>query len=197
MISYRTSMPLKLIAPTWSDIQKSCLALAERTRADDFRPDIIIGVARGGWIPARILADLLGISSLANLGIAFYSDIAQTGKKPVITQPISDKIEGKIVLMVDDVADTGQSLKIGRDHVSELQPRNLKLATIYKKPWSILTPDYFNSVSDAWIIFPWEQAESTRSLKKKLTAQGFTLTEIKRQLLEAGLEKSIVELAMK
>ncbi len=190
-------MPLKLIAPTWKEIQKSCLTLAGRTRADDFKPDLIIGVARGGWIPARILADLLGVSSLANLGIAFYTDIAKTGKTPVITQPISDKIEGKIVLMVDDVADTGQSLKIGRDHVAELQPRNLKIATIYKKPWSILTPDYFTSESDAWIIFPWEQAESTRSLKKKLTAEGLTPSEIKHQLLETGLEESIVEMAMK
>jgi uncharacterized protein len=190
-------MPLKLIAPTWRDIQKSCLQITQKTKADGFEPDIIIGVARGGWIPARLLADLLGVGKLASLGISFYSDIAKTEKTPVITQPISDNIKGKIVLMVDDVADTGQSLKIGRDHVTRLQPRSLRVATIYKKPWSILTPDYFTSVSDAWIIFPWEQAESARSLKRKLTAEGISTSEIKRQLLSAGLEKSIVQFAMK
>ncbi len=190
-------MPLKLIAPTWIEIQESCLRIAERTRADDFRPDIIIGVARGGWIPARILADLLGISSLANLGITFYTDIAKTGRTPVITQPITGKIKGRIVLMVDDVADTGQSLKVGRDHVKGLHPRKLKIATIYKKPWSILTPDFIAAESDAWIIFPWEQAESTRNLKKKLIKEGLTPAEIKHQLLEAGLERSIVEMALK
>lgn len=190
-------MPLKLIAPTWRDIQKSCLKIAEKTKAEDFKPEIIIGVARGGWIPARLLADLLGISKLVSLGISFYSDIAQTEKAPVITQPISDKIEGKVVLMVDDVADTGQSLKIGRDHVARLQPKSLKIATIYKKPWSIIAPDYFTSVSDAWIVFPWEQAESARSLKKKLTAEGKSTSESKRQLREAGLDKKIIEFASK
>src|SRR5712692_5045576 len=107
-------MPLKLIAPTWREIQKSCLKIAEKTKADDFKPDTIIGVARGGWIPARLLSDLLGAGELTSLGISFYSDIAQNEKTPIITQPISDKIKGKTVLMVDDVADTGQSLKVGR-----------------------------------------------------------------------------------
>lgn len=193
----QTLMPLKLVAPSWEEIQQSCVEIAWKTKTDGFKPDIIVGVARGGWIPARLIADILGIGNLTSLGISFYSDIATTEKKPTITQPISTTIKDKVTLMVDDVADTGQSLKVGRDHVVGLLPRRLKIATIYKKPWSIITPDYYTSESDAWIIFPWEQAESTRSLKKKLTAEGLSPHEIKQKLLKAGLNQTIVEATMK
>ncbi len=195
--SVQTLMPLKLLAPSWEEIQQSCLEISFKTKTDGFKPDIIVGVARGGWIPARIIADILGIGNLTSLGISFYTDIATTEKKPTITQPISTNLEGKVALMVDDVADTGQSLKVGRDHVAGLLPRRLKIATIYKKPWSIITPDYYTTESGAWIIFPWEQAESTRSLKKKLTAEGLSPNEIKQKLLNAGLNKAIVEAIMK
>ena len=190
-------MPLKLAAPSWDEIQQSCLEIAAKTKTNGFKPDTIIGVARGGWIPARLIADILGIGSLTSLGISFYTDIATTEKKPTITQPITITIEGKVILMVDDVADTGHSLKVGRDHVAGLLPRRLKIATIYKKPWSIITPDYYTTESDAWIIFPWEQAESTRSLNKKLTAEGLSQSEIKRKLLKAGLSQAIVEATLK
>ena len=190
-------MPLKLVAPSWEEIQQSCLEIAKKTKTSRFKPDIIVGVARGGWIPARLIADILGIANLTSLGISFYADIATTEKKPKITQPITTTIEDKAILMVDDVADTGHSLKVGRDHVAGLRPRSLKIATIYKKPWSIISPDYYTRETDAWIIFPWEQAESTRSLKKKLTAEGISPHEIEQKLLKAGLNKAIIEAAMK
>lgn len=190
-------MSLKLIAPKWEEIQRNCLEIAKRIQSDQFEPDVIIGVARGGWIPARLLADLLRISSLTSLGISFYSDIATTQKTPVITQPIPAKIEGKLILMVDDVADTGQSLRVGHDHVSGLKPRKLKVATLFKKPWSILTPDYYTAETEAWIIFPWEQTESTHSLTKKLTAEGLSTQQIKRKLVDAGLDPAIVDESMK
>ncbi len=196
-ILHRHSMPLKLIAPSWDQIYESCIEISKRTQADHFKPDAIIGVARGGWVPARILADFLGIENLANLGISFYSDIATTEKKPTITQHVSTTIRGKHVLVADDVADTGQSLKVGVDHLKGLHPRLLKTATIFKKPWSIITPDYYTSETDAWIIFPWELAESSRSLRKKLTSEGLSLGEIKNRLLDAGLNRKIVEAALK
>lgn len=186
-------MSIKILAPSWQEIQNSCIIIAERTRADRFKPEIIVGIARGGWIPARLLTDLLGPSNLASLGISFYTDIATTEKRPKITQPVSSNLEDKLVLLADDVADTGESLRLGRDHVLSLRPRQLKVATIFKKPWSILTPDYYSSETDAWIVFPWEQAESTRSLKKKLSAGGLGSAEIRQRLLDAGLNKAIID----
>ncbi len=189
-------MSIKIVAPSWEEIQNSCLAIAERTRAESFTPEIIIGITRGGWIPARLLTDLLGTSMLTSLGISFYTDIATTKKKPKITQSLSSDLKGKIVLIADDVADTGESLRLGRDHILSLRPRQLKVATIFKKPWSIITPDYYTSETDAWIVFPWEQAESTRSLKKKLSAEGLGTAEIKQRLLDAGLNKAVIDAAM-
>ncbi len=190
-------MSLKLIAPSWPEIQKSCLLIAQRTKSDGFQPNIIVGVARGGWVPARLLADFLEIDDLTNLGISFYEDIASTKKRPSITQPVTAKLAGKLVLMVDDVADSGESLRIGRDHLTRLNPLGLKIATIFKKPWSIVTPDYYTNETDAWIIFPWEQAESTRSLKEKLSREGLSAAKIRRRLLDTGLDRSIVNAAMK
>lgn len=186
-------MPLKIIAPSWDEIHHSCIEIARKIGSDDFKPSIVIGVARGGWIPARILCDLLGVEELANLGISFYSDIATTKKTPRITQPLSTDIENQQVLMADDVADTGHSLAAGRDHVAEHHPANLKIATIYKKPWSILKPDYYVRETDAWIVFPWEQAESMRSLRIKLAEEGLTPSAIRKRLLDAGINQAIID----
>ncbi|MEM2965087.1 MAG: phosphoribosyltransferase family protein, partial [Candidatus Bathyarchaeia archaeon] len=76
----------------WEDIYRMCIELSKRIKEDDFKPDVIVGVARGGWIPARILSDLLENTNLANIKAEFYEDVAKTGKKPRITQPVSTDV---------------------------------------------------------------------------------------------------------
>ncbi|MEM1753752.1 MAG: phosphoribosyltransferase family protein, partial [Candidatus Methanomethylicaceae archaeon] len=94
---------MKIITLNWRDIQFLTLNLAHKIIESNFIPDIIVGVARGGWVTARLLSDLLNVKNLASMKIEFYKSIGKRNGKPVITQPISESPYGKSVLIVDDV----------------------------------------------------------------------------------------------
>jgi len=108
-----TSNP-KYEAPGWDAIYQMLLDLAQQIRKDQYKPEIIVGVSRGGWPPARVMSDLLQNPNLANLKVEFYRDIGVRNKKPRITQPVTMEVVGKRVLVVDDVSDTGHSLRVGQ-----------------------------------------------------------------------------------
>ena len=117
--------------PSWDEIYEMLLSLADKIRRDNFNPDLIVGVCRGGWPPARVMSDLLGNTKLANVSVEFYVDVAETKSKPVLTQPITIPVEGKRILILDDVADTVKTLKLVRDHLLDKGAGEVKIATIY------------------------------------------------------------------
>lgn len=86
-------------------------------------------------------------------------------------------MQGLRVLLVDDVADTGKTLAAATSYISMHGPEEVKTATLYLKPWSMLQPDYYGEVTDAWIIFPWERMEAVRELVKE---KGMSLEEAAR-----------------
>ncbi|MCJ7718651.1 phosphoribosyltransferase, partial [Candidatus Bathyarchaeota archaeon] len=63
---------LQFEIPTWNQVYTMLLNMAERIRLDKFAPDVIVGVSRGGWPPARVLSDLLDNPNLANVRAEFY-----------------------------------------------------------------------------------------------------------------------------
>lgn len=187
------SLEIEFEVPSWDDIYEMLLTLASMIRRDLFSPNIIVGVSRGGWPPARVMSDLLGNVELANVRVEFYRGIYETRSEPVITQPLSLQVKGKAVLIMDDVADTGRSLKVVRDHVSESGAEKVKIATIYYKPWSIITPDYYVKVTRRWIVFPWERKETVRNLIERCRRNGTSIDEVKKKLIEGGMDKRLLE----
>ncbi|MFZ0966269.1 MAG: phosphoribosyltransferase, partial [Candidatus Bathyarchaeia archaeon] len=150
------SPELEFEVPKWNQIYEMLLNLAEKIRKNNFKPDIIVGVSRGGWPPARVMSDLLDNPNLANVRAEFYLGVAETKGEPTLTQPVSMTIAGKKVLVVDEVADTGKSLKLVKEHIIEKGATEVKIVTVYYKPWSIVKPDYYGKETSKWIVFPWE-----------------------------------------
>jgi hypoxanthine phosphoribosyltransferase len=183
----------KFEIPTWERIYELLLNLASKVRKAGFRPDVIVGIARGGWPPARIMSDLLENPELANVKAEFYLSVAETKGEPIITQPVSVSVEGKKVLVVDDVADTGKSLALVRKHLKEQGAKQVKISTIYYKPWSIVTPDWFEKKTSHWIIFPWERKETVRRILEKSKKHGKTVEEAKETLIGYGFNRKLVE----
>ena len=179
--------------PSWDEIYEMLLALADIIKKDSFSPDVIIGVSRGGWPPARVMSDLLGNIELANIRVEFYRGVAETEDEPVITQPLSMSVEGRKVLIMDDVADTGRSLRLVRDHVEKKKANVIKIATIYYKPWSTIVPDYYVRVTRRWIVFPWERKETVRNLIERCRRNGIPVDEVKRKLAEGGMDKGLID----
>ncbi len=184
---------LEFVIPTWDKIYEFLLNLAERIRENGFKPDMIVGVSRGGWPPARVMSDLLENPDIANVKAEFYLGVAETKGEPVITQPVSVSVRDKKVLVVDDVADTGKSLRLVRSHLKEKGATDVKIATIYYKPWSVVIPDYYEKETSSWIIFPWERKEAVRNIIERYRSEGKTVEEARDKLVRSGLDSQLVE----
>lgn len=181
------------MVPGWDDVYDGCLQLADKIKKSGFKPEVIVGVARGGWIPARILSDLLCNTYVASMRVEFYKDVAETAKRPVISQQVSASVVGKRVLVVDDVADTGESLTAVRRDLLARKALEVKIATLHYKPKSILRPDFYVSETSAWIVYPHEQYEFVRSRVVKLKSEGRSKDEAKEELARIGLPQGLVE----
>ena len=179
-------------APSWDYIYKLLIELCEKIRENGFKPDVIIGVSRGGWSPARVISDILENPNIANIKVEFYKGVYKTTDEPVITQPISVQIKDKRILIVDDVSDTGKTLKLLNYELSK-QTRKIKTVTVYSKPWTCFTPDFYAKSTNAWIIFPWERFEMTKTIGNNLMKEVKKLSEVVEILITAGLDPIIVK----
>jgi len=186
-------LPISFIAPSWDQVYDMLIDLARRVKDSGFRPDLIIGVSRGGWAPARIMSDLLENANTASIRIEFYLAPGVTARKPVISQAIMVPVKGVNVLVVDDVSDTGESLKVAVEHLDVCGAKAIKTATLYYKPQSIFKPDFFIVQTEQWIIFPWERLENTRRLLDEAEKKGKSLSSVRETLTGAGIEGSLVE----
>ncbi|MEM3526592.1 MAG: phosphoribosyltransferase [Candidatus Jordarchaeaceae archaeon] len=187
---------VEYIAPSWEEIYKLQLELAKKIVDDNYKPDLIVGIARGGWIVARILSDLLGIKEIGNIRVEFYEDVLLTRAQPCITQEVSVDVRGKRVLLCDDVADTGKSLKVAADYLKSKGVSELKISTLHMKPKSVVRPDYYVSKTEAWIIYPWEIFETVKSIVGKLEKEGKNLEEIRKELMRTKIRPDYIQYFM-
>ncbi|MGP3926575.1 phosphoribosyltransferase [Streptomyces sp. 8N616] len=128
-----------------------------RTIADDgYEPDIILSIARGGLFVAGALGYALDVKNLHVMNVEFYTGVGTTLAMPVMLPPVPNVVDlsRKKVLVADDVADTGKTLKLVYDfcagHVADV-----RCAVIYEKPSSLVKCEYVWRRTDRWIDFPW------------------------------------------
>ena len=181
---------------TWHDIYDLTLQLSETIVMSGFKPDLIVGIARGGWIPARILSDTLNTSMLRNIRVEYYIDIGVTLDTPQITEPFTVPVQNKQLLVVDDVADTGASFNHTIEFLSSLHPQSIKTAALILKPWSTFIPDYWRLNLSKWIIFPWAYRETIIDLTKnfKKETPNITLSGLRTKLVdEVGFNPQLVD----
>jgi len=158
-----------------------------------FKPDLLIGIIRGGLVPLRILADEFGDIEVTTMRVRFYEDVNKTSREPKITQIPITPISGKSILIVDDVADTGCSLDVARNFLRQNNAKDSKVAVIYYKPWSKLKPDFYVKTTQKWIIFPHERKETIISLSRKMSDEGLNRKEIRQKLIDIGIEPYLVD----
>lgn len=180
----------------WHGIYNILLELARTIKQNQILPEIIVGVSRGGWLPARILSDLLDIPQLTSIRIEFYSEINQPNREPIITQPVPLPLHNKRVLLVDDITDSGKSLQLAKIELGKTADKIYTL-TLYHKPWSCLTPDFYFIETSKWVIFPWEYHESVKTLATRMINEGLDFAAIERKLIKIGFETSLVTNFMK
>ncbi|MCC6022034.1 MAG: phosphoribosyltransferase [Desulfurococcaceae archaeon] len=157
---------VRFLTLSWNDIMSLTIKLSFKLIESNYLPDTLVGILRGGWIITRLLSDFLSIDSVDVVGVKFYKGVEERHEKPVVTHPLISDVSGKKVLIVDDVADSGRTLQTAVELVQLYNPKEVRTASLYVKPWSVIVPDYYVSKTDAWIVFPWEYAETLRNLMR-------------------------------
>lgn len=141
---------------SWELFGDASRELAQTIADDGFEPDLILSIARGGLFVAGALGYALDVKNLHVMNVEFYTGVDQRLDLPVMLPPVPSKVDltGATVLVADDVADTGKTLKLVRDfcadHVAEV-----RCAVIYQKPHSEVDCEYVWKSTDRWINFPW------------------------------------------
>lgn len=155
------------LALDWEAIARFAATTSMKIRLDEFRPDLIIGVFRGGVIPAALVQRSLasfGPEALSDYKTAtvfaasYSSDHSQGDLKVEIPKTVRDAVAcAHNILLVDDIYDTGVTLRKIKEYidprVAHIVIRTAVLIT--KKPSGT---DYFGQIVDPsmWVEFPWE-----------------------------------------
>lgn len=135
--------------------------LAQSIADSGFRPDAILSIARGGFLIGGALGYALGVKNTLAMSVEFYTGENQRLPMPVVLPPIPkvSDFQGLRILIADDVADTGETLKLVKDFVAP-HVKEARSAVLYEKPHSVIKPDYRWQRTDKWINFPWSTLPS-------------------------------------
>ncbi|MFC9895769.1 phosphoribosyltransferase [Nocardia sp. NPDC127579] len=141
---------------TWDLFGTASRELAETIAGDGFEPDLILSIARGGLFVAGALGYALDVKNLHVMNVEFYTGVDQRLDLPVMLPPVPQAVDlaGARVLVADDVADTGATLKLVRDFCAD-KVAEVRCAVIYQKPHSEVDCEYVWKRTDRWINFPW------------------------------------------
>jgi hypoxanthine phosphoribosyltransferase len=141
---------------TWPDYGTGIRDLARQIADDGFKPDVILGIARGGLIPTGSLGYALSIKNTYLINVEYYTDIDERLDVPVILPPYLEfvDLEHSNILVVDDVADTGHTLQKVYEFIAG-NVKSTRAAVLYEKPQSLIRCEYVWKRTDRWINFPW------------------------------------------
>ncbi|MGI6877725.1 phosphoribosyltransferase [Microbacterium sp. gxy059] len=141
---------------TWDGFGAATRDLSRRIVASGFEPEVVVAIARGGLLPAGAIAYGLGAKNCGAINMEFYTGIGTVLDAPEVLPPELDMnyLDGRRVLLVDDVADSGRTLKMAVEMLRE-KGADVRSVTIYTKPATIIHPDFAWKDTDLWIDFPW------------------------------------------
>ncbi len=156
---------------SWTDVERWADTVTERVRRAGSAPEAIVGLTRGGWVPARLLGDRLGVHRLLSLRVQHWGVTASRDGRARLTEGLSGEVAGLRLLVVDDITDTGESLRLAREHVLAARPRSVETAAFVHIASSSFVPDYWGEEipRDAWVwvVFPWNYWEDLRTLAER------------------------------
>jgi hypoxanthine phosphoribosyltransferase len=145
---------------TWESFGVASRELAMKVAKDGYEPDIILAIARGGLMAAGALGYALSVKNTYTLNVEFYTGVDERLPIPIVLPPVPNLVDLKDsrILIVDDVADTGHTLKLVNDFCHG-QVKESRIAVLYEKPHSIVKCEYVWKMTNEWINFPWSDKE--------------------------------------
>lgn len=156
----------------WKDVERWSRIVSEKIMRSGWNPDVIIAISRGGFVPARIICDRLVVGELVSLQVSHWPSAAQVAKEAGVRYPLKCDLNRKKALIVDDIADTGESIIISKDHIwTSCKPDELKVATLqWISACSKIRPDYYAEEVKEWVWYqyPWTRLEDIIGFIKRI-----------------------------
>jgi len=141
---------------SWADFGTAARDLAHRVAADGYEPDLILSVARGGLLVGAALGYALDVKNTWTMNVEFYTGIDERLDVPMILPPVPELVdlESAQMLIADDVADTGETLRLVKEFCAG-KVGEVRCAVLYEKTRSLVACEYVWKRTDLWIDFPW------------------------------------------
>ena len=157
--------------------------VARKVIASGFRADFMVGLARGGWVLSRVLCDFLAIKDLVSLKVEHWGVTATPDGTAQLKYPFEIDLSGRSVIVVDDITDTGDSMRVATEYVETKNPDEVRTATLRHIKGSKFTPDFYGDEIDwRWVIFPWNYVEDMCNIVPKAAEGTDDPAEVKRRL---------------
>jgi len=139
---------------TWYSIYPRCEKIVKELKEKyaDIMDYEIVGISRGGLVPAVVISNLLGIRKVHSLGLKTYKDQEKDGAE---IYQVPDLANNNKILLIDDISDTGESFITVKNLYSH---KELITASVYMKEKTKFVPDVVgeNIDNEVWVVFPWE-----------------------------------------
>jgi hypoxanthine phosphoribosyltransferase len=167
----------------WEHFYALSKEIVRKVIESGYKPDFIVGLARGGWVLSRVLCDFLAIKDIVSLKVEHWGVTATPDGRAQLKYPFEVDLTGRRILVVDDITDTGQSLTVAIEYVKSLNPTDVRSATLRHITGSKVTPDYFgDEISWRWVIFPWNYIEDMCNIVSKAAEDASDPSEISRRI---------------
>jgi hypoxanthine phosphoribosyltransferase len=142
---------------SWEKAVSLSALLSGLIKKSGYHPDLVVAIGRGGFVPARIVCDYLLSDHLTSIRISHWGAAAKKLEHAEVIYPLNTPVEGKKVLIIDDVTDTGETLSTAITYIRGLGPEEIKTGVLQHKSVSPVVPDYYAEelTQWRWIVYPW------------------------------------------
>lgn len=160
---------------TWEEVEEWSRILSDKIYASAWRPEVIIAISRGGYVPARLVCDRLVVGDLVSLQVSHWPSAAQMAKEASVKYPMDFNFDHKRALIIDDISDTGESIIIAKDYIwTNCRPDELRVATLqWLSGSSKIKPDFYAEEVKRWYWYqyPWTRLEDIIGFMKRIISE--------------------------
>ena len=150
---------MEILKLSWEEIEQISHDLCKKIKSTEFVPDYLVGITTGGLIPLYFLSKELDNNNILTISASSYEKNNQ-GELTIKYIPEID-LRNKNVLLIDEISETGETLKkISEIVIEKYSPRELRTVTFgINETKCQFKPDFFGIEDDRWIVFPWEKKD--------------------------------------
>ncbi len=139
---------------SWDDFHALCKGLAQAVAI--YNPDIILAIGRGGYYPGTLIAHILQADIYpVRLSRRVNDVIVHKSPKWLVRPP--KLVKDKRLLLVDEIASTGETLTVVKKTVEKMGAKTVRSAVLYAHSRGTEVPDYIGLISDALLLNPWDR----------------------------------------